>query len=292
MNTRSIIFPSNKVCDIERTFFLRLAPLYDAEEIRNFFLMLCEKFVGWNTADYLLHRNGTINQSELLRFHWALDSLMQSIPIQHIIGHVSFCGCDIRVSPDVLIPRPETEEWTDRLIRTLSPTPKTAADICTGSGCIACAIAKAWPATEVTAMDISEAALSIAKDNALRNDVTIDFRHDDILSPTLSYGSYDLIVSNPPYVRESERASMHPNVLGHEPELALFVSDDDPLIFYRAAATFAAKHLALQGKLVLEINQYLVDETLRLLDNYGFRGEVRQDFRGNDRLVIVSFSNQ
>lgn len=141
-------------------------------------------------------------------------------------------------------------------------------------------------------MDISGAALSIAKDNALRNDVTIDFRHDDILSPSLRYGSYNLIVSNPPYVRKSERASMHSNVLDHEPELALFVSDDDPLIFYRAAATFAAKHLARQGKLFLEINQYLGDETLKLLDSYGFRGEVRQDFRGNDRLVIASFSNQ
>jgi release factor glutamine methyltransferase len=324
VNTTHILFPSNIFRDVERTYQRLLSPLYGEEEVRQFLRLLAESFLGWNTTDYLLHRNDTINQSDLLRFHWALIDLQRQRPIQHIIGSTTFCGCSIQVNPSVLIPRPETEEIVLRAIEVLhdfstdnpGKAPLRILDLCTGSGCIAIALKKAFPAAHITAVDISPDALQQARQNAAHNHADITFLQADVLNPNdlekqltllehpqspltdnisrlaskepktqTPCPSYSLIISNPPYVLDSEKATMQPNVLNYEPSLALFVPDNDALRFYRAIADFAAGHLAGHGLLMLEINEKQGLRTLNLLHDKGFTATLHQDFRGRDRSI-------
>ena len=300
MNTRNIRFRSNRVSDILALFHEELDPLYGHGEVTAFGEMLFEAFLGWDRVKLLTSKDHTVNQSDLLRFHWALEDLRRHRPIQHIIGHVDFCGCRLRVTPDVLIPRPETEEIVNYLLSTFhfpfstSPlsTPQVL-DLCTGSGCIAIALKKAFPAADVTAVDISPEALAIARQNAHDNATDVTFLQADVLAiPSdktfhLPLSTFHLIVSNPPYVMEKERAQMQPNVLDHEPPLALFVPNDDPLRFYRAIAAIAQSHLANDGLLALEINEALAADTCTLLRQHGFDPLVHQDFRGRDRFVTA-----
>ena len=311
MNTRNLRFRSNRVCDILALFHEELDGLYGGGEVGVFLDMLFEAFLGWDKVKLLTSKATTVDQSDLLRFHWALEDLKQYRPIQHIIGHTDFCGCRIAVGPDVLIPRPETEElvtWlTDNFTFHLSPF--TFLDLCTGSGCIAIALKKAFPAAEVTAVDVSEKALTMAKENAQANGTDIRFLQADILDPTFHLSPFTfhhspftshlspftshlspftLIASNPPYVRDSERAQMRRNVLDYDPALALFVPDDDPLRFYRAIAAIAKEHLAHDGLLAVEINEALAEETAALLSSYGFLPEVHTDFRGKPRWISAN----
>ena len=296
MNTTDMRIPSNRVRDIERYMHGELDALYGEEEVRVFVGMLFEAFLGWDRAHLLLHREGTIDQSDLLRFHWAVEDLRRWRPIQHIIGYTDFCGCRIRVSPDVLVPRPETEEMVSWLCaRRAACVPEAILDLCTGSGCIAIALKKAFPEASVTAVDLSPAALALARRNADENGTAVNFVEADVLDPTqLSTLNFQLstIVSNPPYVRESERAMMAANVLDYDPAMALFVPDDDPLRFYRAIGAFAAEHLAPQGLLALEINEVLSAETCALLQSQGFTTEVHEDFRGKPRMVTAALNGQ
>jgi release factor glutamine methyltransferase len=294
MNTTDMHIPSNRVRDIERYVHTELAGRYPDGELRMFVYMLFEAFLGWDKTQLLLHRDDTINQSDLLRFHWAVEDLKQFRPIQHIIGHTDFCGLRIRVTPDVLVPRPETEEIVARLTDWLASRQAghpAILDLCTGSGCIAIALKHRFPSAQVTAVDISPAALTIARDNAAANHTDIHFVEVDVLYSmqldALS-SSYDLIVSNPPYVMEHERANMQPNVLNYDPALALFVPDSDPLRFYRAIGQYAATHLAPQGLLALEINQALPAETAQLLQALGFDTQLHHDFRSNPRCITAS----
>ena len=300
MNTRNIRFRSNRVRDILSLYHEELDPLYGPGEVAAFGEMLFEAFPGWDRVKLLTSKDHTVNQSDLLRLHWALEDLRRHRPIQHIIGHVDFCGCRLRVTPDVLIPRPETEEIVNYLLSTFhfpfstSPlsTPQVL-DLCTGSGCIAIALKKAFPAADVTAVDISPEALAIARQNAHDNATDVTFLQADVLAipsdKTFHFplSTFHLIVSNPPYVMEKERAQMQPNVLDHEPPLALFVPDDDPLRFYRAIAAIAQSHLANDGLLALEINEALAADTCALLRQHGFDPQVHQDFRGRDRFVTA-----
>ena len=314
MNTRNIRFRSNRVRDILSLYHEELDPLYGHGEVTAFAEMLFEAFLGWDRVRLLTSKDHTVNQSDLLRLHWALEDLRRHRPIQHIIGHVDFCGCRIAVSPDVLIPRPETEEIVNYLLSTFhfpfstSPlsTPRVL-DLCTGSGCIAIALKKAFSGADVTAVDISPAALAIARQNALENAAEVHFVQSDILATpkeenkeenkeknreeknfNFQFSIFNLIVSNPPYVRQSERADMQRNVLDYEPPLALFVPDDDPLRFYRAIAAIAARCLAPRGLLALEINEALAADTCALLARYGFAATVHRDFRGRDRFLTAT----
>ena len=298
MNTTNLHIPSNKVRDIERYFITELRDIYAEGEIRMFVRMLFEAFFGWSQTELLLRREETVNQSDLLRFHWAVEDLKRHRPIQHIIGWTEFCGCRIEVTKGTLIPRPETEEivnWTinhfsgfknqDSKIRIL--------DLCTGSGCIAIALAKHLPQAQVTAVDISEKALAVAKRNAETNNVAVDFLQADILSPfTIHNSQFTLIISNPPYVMDKERAVMQPNVLDWEPAQALFVPDSDPLLFYRAIADIAANHLAPDGILVLEINEQLGYETAALFASHGFATTLHSDFRSKTRMLTATINRQ
>ena len=301
MNTRNLRFRSNRVRDIIGLFHEELDALYGAGEVGVFLVMLFEAFLGWDKVRLLTSKEQTIDQSDLLRFHWALEDLKKHRPIQHIIGHTDFCGCRIAVSPEVLIPRPETEEivnWTIQKLSTPhSPTFSASLcgkfsilDLCTGSGCIAIAMKKAFPAADVTAVDISDKALTVARRNAEDNATDIRFLQADLLSPTFHFPlpTSHLIISNPPYVMEKERAQMSANVLDYDPSLALFVPDDDPLRFYKAIAKIAKQHLAPDGLLVVEINEALADETSALLKGYGFAPEVHTDFRGKARWISAT----
>lgn len=295
MNTTDMHIPSNKVRDIERYFHTELAGLYPDGEIKMFVRMLFEAFLGWSLTELLLHRDDTINQSDLLRFHWAVEDLKRFRPIQHIIGWTDFCGCRIAVDESTLIPRPETEEIVNWIIEhssqfTVHNSKITILDLCTGSGCIAIALAKQWPEAEVTAVDISEKALAVARKNATANNVSINFIQANILSEfTIQNSQFDIIISNPPYVTEKERAAMQRNVLDWEPQLALFVPDSDPLLFYRAIADIAIGGLERSGHIVLEINEQLGTETARLFESRGFKTELHNDFRGKTRMLTATF---
>ena len=294
MNTRDIRFRSNRVADIAALFHKELDGLYGRGEAGTQFEMLCEEFLGWDRVRLMTSREQTVDQSDLLRFHWALEDLKRHRPIQHIIGHTAFCGCRIGVNPDVLIPRPETEEMVRWCIAQFADVdaPAAALDLCTGSGCIAIALKRAWPQTRVEAVDVSAAALATAQRNAEANGTEVRFLQANLLDMALPFraASFRLVVSNPPYVMEGERALMHRNVLDYEPPQALFVPDDDPLRFYRAVADTARRCLAADGLLVVEINEALAGETCSLLHGYGFRSAVHDDFRGKPRYVSASWN--
>ena len=287
MNTRNLRFRSNRVRNIIGLFHEELDGLYGSGEVGVFCEMLFEAFLGWDKVRLLTSKEQTIDQSDLLRFHWALEDLKRQRPIQHIIGYTDFCGCRIAVSHDVLVPRPETEEIVNWIITNHSSLiTHRCLDLCTGSGCIAIALKKAFPAAEVAGVDVSAAALEMARQNAKNNGVDICFMQADVLNGVdgLS-GSYGLIVSNPPYVMEKERAQMAANVLDYDPALALFVPDDDPLRFYKAIANIAKEHLAKDGMLVVEINEALADETCAVFKAQGFTPRVHEDFRGKQRWI-------
>lgn len=289
MNTTELHIPSNKVRDIEQYIQSELGGLYPKTELRMFISMLFEAFLGWDKVKLLLHRDDTINQSDLLKFHWAVEDLKKYRPIQHIIGYTEFCNCIIKVTPDTLIPRPETEELVNNAEFQISDSDSKLAilDLCTGSGCIAIAMARQYPDAEVYAVDISEQALAVAQHNAEDNLVKIHFAQCDLLhnKPQLPLDQFDIIISNPPYVCEKERTAIRPNVLDYEPALALFVPDNDPLRFYRAITQYATEHLRPNGLLLFEINENLGQETLTLVQNLGFKAELIKDFWGKDRFI-------
>lgn len=297
MNTTNLRFPSNKVRDIERLFRQELGSLYPEGEVGAMLRMLFEAYAGWDTAHYLLHRDGTVNQSVLLKLHWALADLKRHRPIQYIIGHTTFAGCRIEVDERALIPRPETEEMVSRLIEDVH-APRRIADLCCGSGCIAVALAKAMPHADAVAVDLSTDCLDLTRHNAALNGVRVRCLQHDVLHPEGLAGlagwddsnGIDLIVSNPPYVCHGERREMRPNVLDHEPSLALFVPDDDPLLFYRAIAQFARHHLAVGGLLALEINERFPREVETLLKEHGLQPTIHNDLNNKPRSVTATLA--
>lgn len=270
-------------------FIAQLTPLYDAVEAESFFYLVLEHYHGLRRVDLALQPELDFTESELEKWQQILNQLQQQIPIQYIIRKTSFYGLDFAVDENVLIPRPETEELVDWILSDLKRTsfsnPKIL-DIGTGSGCIAIALAKNLPSGEVAAIDVSGQALAVAKKNAENNQVAVNLIHQDILKTDDLEQAFDIIVSNPPYVRNLEKAEIKRNVLDHEPHLALFVDDYDALVFYRKIAELAMKNLGPNGFLYFEINQYLGKEMIGLLESMGFENvELRKDIYGNDRMV-------
>lgn len=274
--------------DIKDIFWQELQPYYPREEVNSFFYQLVEHYLGVGRFILVLDPGYQISKEKEQPLFEALAQLRQEIPIQYILGKAYFMELAFHVNKQVLIPRPETEElvrWIldDRREMTTSPA---ILDIGTGSGCIAISLAKYWPAAKVTALDISVAALEIAKENARQNSVAISFILADILADFETESSWDIIVSNPPYVRQSEKRSMSNNVKLYEPETALFVPDDSPLLFYEQIARIATGNLKAGGVLYLEINQNLASETRNLLQSHNFfEIELRKDMFGNDRML-------
>jgi len=283
-----------KIKEYKSHFIKALLPFYDEMEAESFFFLLLENKHQLRRIDLALDVDIEFSETDISNWNAILEKLKIQIPIQYIIGATHFYGLEFIVDENVLIPRPETEELVDWIVKLNSKLSKTKAlkilDIGTGSGCIAISLAKNIPNSEVFAIDVSEKALAVAEKNAILNKVPVTFLHKNILETNDLSRKFDIIVSNPPYVRNLEKAEIKPNVLENEPHLALFVSDNDPLIFYKKIAELAAANLNPNGQLFFEINQYLGKETQELLESIGLKNiELRKDIYGNDRMIACNF---
>ena len=284
--------PSNLVKDIRKYYCKQLCSIYDEEEANAMILILFEHYFKINRVRMALEPELRLSESEMLTFHFAVKDLLKNKPLQYIIGETEFCDLKFKVNENVLIPRPETSELVHLITKSQQPTANSQLsilDIGTGSGCIAISLAKQLPQSQVYALDISEKALCIAKENANINNIDIRFIHDDILSLRNKIETkFDIIVSNPPYVRDLEKAEMRDNVLNWEPHNALFVSDNDPLIFYRNILLFAKNNLKENGEVWFEINEYLGKEMTDLCLEMGFSNvNIYKDFREKERFLSV-----
>lgn len=265
----------------------RLSPVFGIAESRAIVRLVLETLFRLSYADIMCDGLRSLTPDALCRLEAVMQRLQQGEPVQYVLGEAEFCGRFFDVEEGVLIPRPETAEMTMAVVSELSGNkePKVL-DVCTGSGCIAVTIAKELPHAEVTAWDISDAALRLAHRNAEKMGVRLDVVCQDALRPPLDIGVWTAIVSNPPYVMESERSSMSPHVLEHEPSLALFVPDASPLLFYVAIARYAAKALVKGGLLYFEINPMCASRVTAMLDEEGFSGiEIIDDQFGKQRFV-------
>lgn len=268
---------------LRKSFVDVLSTRYDADEAAAIFYRILYYRYGLTRVDLALR---DLKVSDEQQSQWEIDrqELLTGKPVQYIIGKTFFYGLEFEVSPDVLIPRPETEELVDWIIKS-DGDKSTILDLCTGSGCIAIALAKNLNA-DVIAVDVSQNAIDVAVRNAESNQTKIEFLRQDILKGLQVDRLFDIIVSNPPYVRDLEKAEIRDNVLRYEPHLALFVPDDDALVFYRKIGEWAKRHLREKGRLYFEINQYLGPQTVSLLKVIGFKDvELRKDLAGNDRMI-------
>jgi len=287
-----------KIAALKIHFFSELQTIQDVSEIESFFFILTEYVHNLKRIDVSLHPEFEITESYFNKWKTIISELKTEKPIQYITGEAWFYGLRFEVNENTLIPRPETEELVEWIIENLKIQKSnnlTILDIGTGSGCIPIVLKKEIPNADVSAIDVSEKALEMARKNALDNQVEVNFILQDILqySNLQIYKSsnilFDIIVSNPPYVRNIEKQEIKKNVLEYEPHLALFVEDSDALLFYRKIAQLALKSLAPNGKLFFEINQYLAKETVELLEQLGFKNiELRKDFMGNDRMICCN----
>jgi release factor glutamine methyltransferase len=284
--------------DLRHEFHNELDQVYGKDEVDSFFYITMEHCLGLNRFKLAMAPDQLIKTEDIKVFMDVLMQLKKHRPIQYILGQAEFFGLKFKVNEHVLIPRQETEELVALVItyvKSLKEDRKrlNILDIGTGSGCIAISLAKNIPNANFYALDVSKDALVVAKENAKRNNTTIEFINANILdegSWNLNYANsnLDILVSNPPYVRNLEKASMQPNVLDNEPGLALFVENDDPLLFYRKIADFATQKLKKGGQLFFEINQYLGAETKQLLQKENFRQiTLRKDLNGNDRMLMA-----
>ncbi len=275
-----------------------LAAYYPKEEIQSIFSILLENFTSLKRIDQALQPNKEFTNKEIENLNKALIRLQKNEPIQYIIGETDFYGLPFTVNSSVLIPRPETEELVQWIIDDCislfqNKDSISILDIGTGSGCIAITLAKQLQNAQVFAIDISSQALEVAKENALKNNVTLQFIEADILNSNSNFWEslfnrhqFDVIVSNPPYVRELEKHLMRPNVLDFEPDTALFVKDDDPLLFYKHINSFARNFLSEQGHLYYEINEHLSEGLSTILINDGFINiQVKKDIFEKDRMI-------
>lgn len=285
-----------KIKEYRAHFIQELTPLYDAGEAESFFYIILEEKQQLKRIDLALHPDLVFSAAEIVVWNSILAPLKQEIPIQYLLGKTSFYGLDFIVNEHVLIPRPETEELVDWMLadnrKKQHATTLKMLDIGTGSGCIAISLAKNLSNATLFAIDVSEKALATAKKNAANNAVNVHFIHQNILEAiTLSAvegidEKFDIIVSNPPYVRNLEKEEIKKNVLDNEPHLALFVEDDDALIFYKKIAELAQENLTENGQLYFEINQYLGAAMIDLLQQLHFKNiELRKDIYGNDRMI-------
>ncbi len=289
---------SNKAIDVYKYYRDLLVDLYGQEEASSLMTIFFEHFLSLKRHEILSGSARRISESELLKIHFASKELLKERPIQYITGVAWFYGSPFHVTPDVLIPRPETEELCDWIIKDCLrafplPSSFSILDIGTGSGCIAITLKQNLKNATVTALDISEKALALARTNASDRDVEIDFLQADILNnEAWPKEKFDVIVSNPPYVRESEKAWMQSNVLDHEPHLALFVSDEQPLVFYEVIGRFALQTLSEKGRLYFEINENLQDEIKLMLEQLGFSQiEFRKDMNDKFRMLRCTIKN-
>ena len=271
--------------------FQDLFTIYESREAANIADLVIEKITGQQRLDRILYKDITVNAEQQSVLEKMTRELVQHKPVQYAIGEAWFMDMKLMVNEHVLIPRPETEELVDWLVRDVKTSKMddiSVLDIGTGSGCIPIAVKKNIPHGEVWSVDVSEEALQLAKRNAAGQNVLVDFLLINILEETSwnQLGQFDIIVSNPPYIKQSEKAAMQRNVLDFEPHIALFVLDEDPLLFYHTIARFCQKHLKKNGRLYVEINEVFGMQVTKIFSQNGFtQVELRKDMQGRDRMI-------
>lgn len=274
----------------KQKLYATLESHYPTTELDSFFKIILEDVLQLSIIDFALEPHQTINTDKVSEIDEIILGLSKQEPIQHLIGFTEYMDLKLEVNPHVLIPRPETEELIHWILNDATDAAHLdVLDIGTGTGCIPIALSKNLNKAKVSTIDVSEKAIETAKRNAITNKTDVNFIHQDILNTTTLTQQYDVIVSNPPYVRDLEKVEIQKNVLDYEPHLALFVSDDDPLLFYRKIAQLAITALHSNGALYYEINQYLGKETIALLKDIGFKNVIlKKDMFGNDRMIKAS----
>jgi release factor glutamine methyltransferase len=284
---------SNKLSDLYEFYKKELGSIYDTNELYAIFELVCEHYLGYSKTDTRLKFQENLNQSDVLKIYDTAKALKTGMPIQYIFGEADFYNLKFKVNNSTLIPRPETEELVDLIIKSQTTdniAPTTILDIGTGSGCIPIALKKNIPNSKVTGIDISKEALEVAKSNTVKNNVDVEFIKLDILSPfdsSLITHHLSLIVSNPPYVLNSEAKQMDARVLEHEPHLALFVEDTDPIIFYKRIIDLCTKHLEEKGHLFFELNPMYANDVKKYANDskiFNFT-EIVKDMSGKERFL-------
>jgi release factor glutamine methyltransferase len=280
-----------KLNEFYRDFLLQLRLIYVENEAANITKMVFESLANISRADVLMNPEMEIEQDTFLSLNQALDQLLNHQPIQYVLGEAWFYHLNFKVSDAVLIPRPETEELVELVIQHIKSThKKTVVDIGTGSGCIPISIKKYIPEISITAVDVSEAALALATTNAIVHQTIIEFKQVDFLNEVEreKLGMFDIIISNPPYIPNVEIQSMDKHVTDFEPHLALFVPDEDPLIFYKAILIFAKNHLNEKGNIFLETHENFADDVCSLFKDAGYEATVKNDLFEKPRMVLIN----
>lgn len=287
MSTTLTYIPNKQVISLIHLMRQELFTTYSIAEIESLIHYCFEEICNMNRMDLILHSEDILDAATIERFREVTERLKSNEPIQYIFGHSEFYNLDILLSQDVLIPRPETEELVHWLIREQRVEPvKDVLDIGTGSGCIALALKANLPKANVTGIDVTQDVVDMARKNAVHNKLDVNFLKANILNDPSNFGSYDLIVSNPPYVTRAQMGEMLPNVMDYEPHLALFIEDDDPLKFYKSIGHFCQKHLRPNGTLYLEVNEDLASDTAFLLESFNFTSTtIKKDLNGKFRMV-------
>ena len=282
---------SNKVSDLKTYFFKKLELHFSSSEMKFMFNRALEERLKLSKEELLLANDIRLSESDLLFVRTIAHRLLEQEPFQYILGNTEFYGLEINCDKRALIPRPETEELVDWIIESFESKTKNyqLVDFCTGSACIALALKSVFSNAHIAATDVSNEALSLATENAIKNKLDIELLHHNLLlddTDVLKNNSIDCIVSNPPYIPEKDKSEMSENVLNYEPHLALFVSNDNPLIFYQKIAEIAQEKLKPSGLLFFEIHEKLAEETKQLLRELNFQHiEIKQDLQGKNRML-------
>ncbi len=274
-----------------RHFISQLTSIYNAGEAAAITSMVFFECLGKNKSDLLKNQEELLDDNDALLLQEKLARLLQHEPVQYVLEKAMFAGYSFQVNNKVLIPRPETEELVEKVNAHIATFGcNEVLDIGTGSGCIPVAVKLKNPHVRVSGIDVSDDAIEVAKTNASAHGAEVLFYCVDFLDVTQydTLGQYDIIISNPPYIPASDLSSMDDNVKRHEPHLALFVSDEDPLVFYRQIANFAQQHLTTGGSVFMETHKDLASDVLQLFRENNFEGKVWQDMFGNNRMVIVN----
>jgi len=281
------ILPNNKISTLKEFALQQVGEVYEAREARNVVNELFRHYLNFSGADLVVNANDTVSESQMLLIYKAAKRIAQHEPLQYVLGSAYFFGMDLHVNKNVLIPRPENEELVRWILETIKPNNHSVLDIGTGSGAIALALKKAQPNWSVCGLDVSKDALQLAQRNSNELQLEVEWKEVDILVENLPEGNWNCIVSNPPYIPVSEGNEMRTSVVQHEPHLALFVPENDPLLFYRRIL-----HLANNCKTVeqvfFEIHENYANETLALGESMDWKGALKNDLQGKPRMLLFT----
>ena len=274
------------IAEVYNAFVLKLSAIYSKEESITITNWVFEDLASSSRLNRITHPAEELDEPKATKLQAALDSLLNHTPVQYVLGATWFCDMQLEVNQNVLIPRPETEELVEWIVEDANPTPNSIIDIGTGSGCIALALKKKLPFAKLTALDISAAALEVAKRNAIKLSLEIDLLELNFLNEYEwnALPLYETIVSNPPYISLKEKNTLNRNVVDHEPHLALFI-ENDPMLFYKKIAEFSCSNLKKNGSIYVEIHEDLAENVCRIFKDSDFEVEQRKDFYGRDRMV-------